>query len=410
MRIRRNLILRALIPASLATALLCSGATATPCAHWLGGLLTKPVIGADLPVYAMTYWNPGNGSPPLLVAGGTFGFMNGVNAQYIAAWDGLVWRPLGNSIPGPVFSLTVFNGQLVAGGTRSTLSSGQQPWVARWTGAAWLDLGGVSGSPDTVYALAVYNGSLIAGGKFDGLCPNIESYDGSSWHPMGAGTDGPVRCLKVYNNTLYAGGIFKTAYPATVKNFASWNGTTWSGVGIGNPYMPTGPVYSMALHGGELFVGQGPPVPSTAVVRWNGSNWNGATGICSTVRALEESNGILYAGGDFWVQPGCPANHVAQWTGSGWTSAGTGISTGGVGPGIGVLVLKDYGGTLFAGGDFLGSSLNNIAAWNGSWQSPYAPSNVYCIAGYGSKVAMGGYFYDYNLGGYYLVNWDGTGR
>jgi hypothetical protein len=89
----------------------------------------------------------------------------------------------------------------------------------------------------TVYATAFYNGDLIIGGRFatagGSITNNIARWDGSTWVPLGTGTDAIVRALEVYNGELYIGGDFTNVGGIVVSNIAKWNGTTWSALGTG---------------------------------------------------------------------------------------------------------------------------------------------------------------------------------
>ncbi|MBL0341852.1 MAG: hypothetical protein IPP71_13490 [Bacteroidetes bacterium] len=52
-----------------------------------------------------------------LILGGRFTCVGGVQANYIAKWDGTAWSPLGTGMNGWVNALTVYDGFLIAGGT-----------------------------------------------------------------------------------------------------------------------------------------------------------------------------------------------------------------------------------------------------------------------------------------------------
>src|ERR1043165_7473171 len=82
---------------------------------------------------------------------------------------------------------------------------------------------------------------LVVGGSFtlagQTLASNIASWDGSSWHALGSGTDQPVLALAVLpSGELVAGGQFTTAGGVPARNIARWNGAAWSpfGSGIGS--------------------------------------------------------------------------------------------------------------------------------------------------------------------------------
>ncbi|HET7224605.1 MAG TPA: hypothetical protein VFK69_02735 [Candidatus Eisenbacteria bacterium] len=383
------------------------------CSQWVAGPLGSTVVGADSAIRAMQVWDPDGAGPaaPLLVVGGSFHSINGVAARHVATWDGLVWRALGAGPSASVSSLAVYNGQLVAGGTSSLHTAD----IELWDGASWndLDRGYLTGAPDTVFALTTYGGTLIAAGHI-GTPSNIAAFNGTSWQPLaGGGTSGTVYCLTVANNALYAGGAFTGAGAAHAKFIARYDGASWSAVDDGSGNGPAQPVLAMATHGTDLFVGVAEPA-AAGVVRWTGTSWQSAGSLCSSVFALGESGGLLYAGGDFYTQLGCSLNRIALWNGSSWTDVGSGIDSNLQGTSLYVRALCSYGGTLFAGGDFHRggtTDLYDVGQWTGaSWVAPDAPLHVYALGTYGAKLAMGGYFSQHinAADDYYLCTWDGN--
>jgi hypothetical protein len=94
-----------------------------------------------------------------------------------------------------------------------------------------------------VTALAVSGGTLYVGGSFttaggtNAMC--MAQWNGSSWSPVGLGTDGgAVLALAVSGGTLYAGGNFTKVTNSgnaavTVNHIAQWNGSSWSPLASG---------------------------------------------------------------------------------------------------------------------------------------------------------------------------------
>jgi hypothetical protein len=89
----------------------------------------------------------------------------------------------------------------------------------------WLQLG--SGTDGPVYALTVYNGQLMAAGVFvtaGGVAAgHIAAWDGSSWLPLSSGTDYWIGAITEYNGKLTAGGSFTSAGAVTASNVAAWS-------------------------------------------------------------------------------------------------------------------------------------------------------------------------------------------
>ncbi|MCH9057150.1 MAG: hypothetical protein IIB55_00825 [Planctomycetes bacterium] len=73
-----------------------------------------------------------------LIVGGNFTTAGGMEANYIARWDGTAWSPLGSGMggfPAPllsVYTLTEYNGELIAGGWFTTAGGQVSAYWARW--------------------------------------------------------------------------------------------------------------------------------------------------------------------------------------------------------------------------------------------------------------------------------------
>ncbi|MCC6143167.1 MAG: hypothetical protein IT368_05105 [Candidatus Hydrogenedentes bacterium] len=68
-----------------------------------------------------------------LVIGGSFSAAGGVSAANIAAWDGILWSPLGSGLDSSVNALAVFGGELIAG--KESPPGGVDPptgYIANW--------------------------------------------------------------------------------------------------------------------------------------------------------------------------------------------------------------------------------------------------------------------------------------
>jgi hypothetical protein len=315
-----------------------------------------------------------------LIVGGKFTSAGGVDANYIAKWDGSGWSPLGTGMNGKVNALTVYNGFLVAGGEFTMAGGLEVNFIAQWDGTSWSDeLGGVG---STVAALTIYGTDLIVGGYFieaDNLPVNyIAKRNGNGWSSLGSGMsggEGQVMALTVYNNELIAGGFFITAGGVPANHIAKWNGTSWSSLGTGTANGISNIVYSLTPYGtklvaGGLFLSAG-GVPANHIAMWNGSSWSalgsGMAGIFyQYVLALTVYNGDLVAGGYFTEAGGSTVNGIAKWDGSSWSGLNGGFFYGGSNV-FGSNTLCVYGTDLIAGGLFSSAgstSASHIASWN----------------------------------------------
>ncbi len=352
----------------------------------------------------------------------------------VAAWNGSSWSALGNGVSNVVDALAVSGSTVYAGGIffvacgDPACASGNTTVnrVAAWNGSSWSALGnGVSG---TVDALAVSGSTVYVGGQFIEVCGNaacasgnttmnhIAAWNGSSWSALGNGVSSNVATLAVSGSTVYAGGFFAevcgnvacSSGNTTVNRVAAWNGSSWSALGNGVSNV----VAALAVSGSTVYFGgqftqvcgnvacNSSNTTVNHIAAWNGSSWSAlGSGANDSVLALAVSGSTIYAGGLFTSIGGVPANGIAAWNGSSWSSLGNGVK------GV-VFALAVSGVDVFAGGQFIevcgnaacnsgNTTVNNIAAWNGSSWSALGNGvggNVFALAVSGSTVYAGGSF------------------
>ncbi len=387
------------------------------CPHWISGPLTPDVQGANGPILAMTNWDPDGGGPKpaVLVVGGQFSSIDGVAADNLAMWDGLVWRPVGGGANAPVRSLTVYNGWLVVGGDFYTVGGVSSPRLAAWTGTGWLTFGpGIDPTGTvSVEALTVYQGALIAGGTFLTPYKYLARWNGSGWDDMGADVYGQVVDFAQMNGDLYVAGDLGIVNPlGFVDGVVRYNGTAWSE--LGHPTLAGGSrnVSAVGAFSGAIWA-----YGEVGLQRYTGGDtWEPVGGGPCSIQSFLESGGQLYAAGYCCPEEPSDYKRVQMWDGSGWFPVGTGVGAEcPSGPSqSAVNVLCDYNGLLCAGGSFDiagGVSASNLAFWTGvDWRAPSAPVNLFALSAYGDKVGLGGYFSQASATGqaYYLASWDGT--
>ena len=88
----------------------------------------------------------------------------GASANYVAAWDGSTWAPLGTGLNAHSFALALYENKLIAGGEFSSAGGVNVSNIAAWNGSAWSALG--TGTNNAVGTLTSFGNSLIAGGFF----------------------------------------------------------------------------------------------------------------------------------------------------------------------------------------------------------------------------------------------------
>jgi hypothetical protein len=336
-------------------------------------------------------YDDGNGST--LYVGGGFTIIDGVYAEGIARSDGAGgWSALPVE-PKPftrIDTLAVHDDgggvRLFAGGQLQEFGPYGVPavlevgYIATWDGSAWAALGNSNGGPDgTVFDLEYFDDGSGAGlvlhvvGKYRRVGPiaadRAARWDGSSWTPLGSGTDAVIRAAEVFDDgsgsALFAGGDFANAGGVPAANVARWDGAQWSAVGAG----PGGVVHALLGHddgsGAALYAGLG---SLGGVSRWDGTSWSVAgAGLPTSIVDFAVHDGgsgprLYAAGGTFAV------GEVHEWDGSSWTLIGT------MDLGVEALASFDDGGgpQLYAGGNFNqvgGVFLPHVARWNGSWSA-----------------------------------------
>ncbi|MBK7202227.1 hypothetical protein [Candidatus Amarolinea dominans] len=169
--------------------------------------------------------------------------------------------------------------------------------------------------------------SLYVGGSFDNAggtaAGHVARWDGISWHPLGAGTDGSVLALSMgQDGLLYAGGYFTIAGGMVVNRIASWDGTSWYPLGTGVygfvNALAAGIDGSVYAAGNFLYAGG---VLAHLVARWDGGAWHalgtglGESPYPSYVSELAiNTAGELWAAGSFGTAGGKPSTYVAVWS------------------------------------------------------------------------------------------------
>ncbi|QDU69628.1 hypothetical protein [Engelhardtia mirabilis] len=410
-----------------------------------------------------------DGTGPALYVGGRFATAGGVAADSIARFDGSTWTALSGGLSSvftgvqPLVSALIVHDDgsgpaLFVGGTFTLAGSTPVLNIAKWDGTQWFPVGSGVGYPSSgVRDLEVFDdGSgprLFAGGQFNGtgfdpVPHHVVAWDGATWTPLPSGPDGIgsstgtyVQTLRTFDDgtgpALFVGGDFSEAGGAPASDVARWDGSAWSAVGT----LAVGQDLNLGVRDLEVWDdGSGPHLVAAGVFamqgpvfdgvprQWNGSTWaklgNGPVGTSRALAAWDQGAGQqLYTGGDFEnTGPFMPkaVNDIARWDGSAWSAvpeSTTAVSGGEV------RALADFtvGGTplLVAGGTFVsagGSTVNAIAAWDGSGWSPLGNpfSDVLVNAllawddGSGEALYAGGFRSSLFQGPGHLLRWDGA--
>ncbi|MBI4931198.1 MAG: T9SS type A sorting domain-containing protein [Bacteroidetes bacterium] len=229
----------------------------------------------------------------------------------LAKWNGSYWGPVDTAMWGSSPDMGIiyainFKNDLYMGGS---LFSGSYMNMARYNGSTWDNmLGGIGGFG--VLAMTVYKGDLIVAGSFtqaglgggNWMSANyIARWDGVKWDSLGSnGVNNQISSLTIdtVNDVLYAGGIFTMAGGIPAKQVAKWDGIQWSAL----PPLPAwslANVHALKMFKGKLYASVTAFPSDTALLCFDGINWQIIYGPRETITAMEVYNGNLYVGGSF---------------------------------------------------------------------------------------------------------------
>jgi hypothetical protein len=349
--------------------------------------------------------------------------------NYVARWDGTVWRALGSGLSQGGGALTLVGETLWAGGAFTRAGDAVVGYLAQWDGSAWSsDLLG-NGANAHVYALVAHENSLFAGGNFSAIgdCIQVEGcrvfagWNGNHWYPLGSELHNTVYALAVDSNgVLYAGGNVS-------GRIAQWDGSAWSAVGGGVDGLVSALAVDTTGHlyvGGEFTQAGACTSNCNRIARWDGTQWTALdSGMNNAVKALAvDDQGNLYAGGSFTRAGACTSaagcNRIARWDGAQWHPLGTGMN------GVVLALATERDSTLYAGGQFTHAGhcdstagCNYIARWDGTQWSALSsgmdhPTLALATDGSGDLYA-GGRFKraggcDSEAGCNHIARWDGS--
>jgi hypothetical protein len=310
--------------------------------HWLPGLWMPNSSSPVGPTFNSTMWDPdGSGPAPEQLAVGSFASANAFPGL-VAAWNPAtdVWTIIGSttSLLGSAIvhsMVAMANGDLVIGGYLQQIDGVSVSHIARYDGTSWHPLG--AGSQGQVQAMTVLpNGTLVAHGSFDvggGTIAQLAQWNGSAWSAFGPITTnmGVSTLNTLANGDVLAGGFFSNIGGAPASIVARYSGGSWTALGTGT----AGNVYTaLELANGELLIGGIIVLAGgthTGVARWNGSGWSQmASAPQGTVESLiQRPNGHVIAAGTFSQGgQGVDPEYVARWDSTAWTHVTQGPGAG----------------------------------------------------------------------------------
>jgi hypothetical protein len=214
-----------------------------------------------------------------LYAAGSFVKAGGLDAKYVAKWDGTNWSALGGGMKYQAYSCVMDSqGYLYVGGSFAA-SSGNYS-VSRWDGASWLGMG--SGGYGSTLALAIDNRwNMFAGGTYS---PFLAYWNGAGWSALDSGMNDWAEALAVDNRgNVYAGGRFHRAGSNNSSYFARWASGPYPAPAISS----VSPVAVSAGASIPNFTVNGSDFTATSTVSFAGS------GINVSAYTLRSSNQIV---------------------------------------------------------------------------------------------------------------------
>lgn len=146
-----------------------------------------------------------------LLVGGGMTEINGVPVQGLAAWDGSVWRDVGSTELGIVYSIVVHSGIRDVGTLRG---------VFRQSNDTWTRLGADNG---LVQGLAHSGPNLLRANMLPNTRTQVSRWTGSDWEPISDIVDGTTRALVADGE----GGIYWLGAFARVGSRLSTNIARW---------------------------------------------------------------------------------------------------------------------------------------------------------------------------------------
>lgn len=267
-----------------------------------------------------------------LYAGGAFTGAGGRIVANIARWDGTEWHSVGGGIAGigtgtRVTAMVNFDGELIVAGTFTSAGPIAAVNAAAWNGVSWRPLANSVTGPlgtSSLSALVVHQGSLYASGS-----SGVARFDGQGWTTLMTGAVNVIS-LATDGNRLIAGGSFSSIGGAGSRLVAAWNGTAWSALGQGLTGTSSPVVHAVGVYNGRIYAtGQfafSGPISTTGIARFSdatgtweplgpglGTSFTGVTGIG---RALVPYRGELLVAGDFLAAGTQPSAGWARYTDS----------------------------------------------------------------------------------------------
>lgn len=264
------------------------------------------------------------------------------------------WQAVGSGMNAFVRKIITNGTDVYACGNFTTAGGNTVGRVAMWDGNTWTAVG--SGlTNDFVNDIAFDSlGNLYASGYFTTICGvaanRIAKWDGANWSALGTGLAGGTGTLVGYclaidsNDNVFVGGRFTTAGGISANRVAKWDGANWSALGTG--YVGgdgSSFIYSIAIDSVDnVYVGGDDLMTSiggtsvTSVAMWDGLAWSAlGAGLSHTTPSslyvgsivIDKTVDVVYVGGRFTTAGGSSVSNIAAWDGATWSAMSSGFGT-----------------------------------------------------------------------------------
>jgi hypothetical protein len=231
-------------------------------------------------------------------------------------FDGAHWTPL-DTLSSALRCPTLYRGALYVGGQPSQGDLRQAGGVYRLNGTHWTKIADITSSLyniPSVFAMAVHDDRLVVGGWFDHIdgvaATNVAAWDGATWAPFGELPEGsvspPVLDLVEVDTTLYVAGGIGSSYDAVMR----WDGSAWQGMGLKGVSFGI-EAFDGRLHAVAYRYDRG--IDDHELLSWDGTDWTTLGTLNDFSYAMLSDGESLWLGGRFSMVDGIPSSYIARW-------------------------------------------------------------------------------------------------
>jgi hypothetical protein len=247
------------------------------------------------------------------------------------------------------------------------------------------------------------------------ICMSVQLTYAQNWSDLNSNIDANPDCFFTDNDTLYIGGHFRTIQNKSIIGLATYSNGNFDSIGG-----ITGSVSAICMYQGKLVVAGNIFNDGNLIAIRNGQAWNILGRTDRMIHDLKEYKGALYAAGEFTAIDSIACKFIAKYNGSSWDAVNSNQWKGSV-----IYTLATYHDSLFAGGNFIDSTLSifRVGKFDGTTWYPagagvrttsVSPAvqkaiDVHTLCVFNNELYAGGFFYgSENVGTNCIMRWNGT--